>query len=350
MKGKRFFSALLCAMMVMSLLPTPSLAAGEVAEIVGGDQYTSVQAAIDAAADGATVRLLDNVDISSESDTLTIPDINLTIDLNGKTITGSGPVAIQHNGTSETTLYIIDSSVSGDGTISNTSSHTISSSGNVTLSGGTVISSGAQAIFAARTATVSGGTVRHTTGSNSAIYADRVLVSGGTVEGKYVTIICPNITISGGTVLCTDAGVAMMSTNVTVSGGTVQTSSDLPSINSVNVTVSGGTVRNTGTGAGIDAANVVVSGGSINNISSTTLINAATPADEVKLYTLTLPGVSTKTAVTGITFTPALGYAYGLTDVTTDAFGKLYVWLPDAQKEASVSVTANGKTYMGTVS
>ena len=347
MNGKRFFSALLCAMMVMTLLPTPSLAAGEVAEIVGGAQYATVKAAIDAAADGATVRLLDNVDISSESDTLTIRDINLTIDLNGKCITSFGPLAIRHNGTAENTLYIKDSSASGDGTISNSLSSTIISTGNITISGGTMISSGAQTISATYTATVSGGTVRHTTGANSAIYADRVLVSGGTVEGRDVTIICQDITISGGMVLSTYTGI--MSPNVTLSGGMVQTSSVYPSISSVNVTVSGGTVRNTGTGDGLYAVNVVVSGGSINNISSTTLINAATPADEVKLCTLTLPGVSTKTAVTGITFTPALGYTYGLKDVMTDDTGKLYVWLPDTQSGASVSVTTEEKTYTGTI-
>lgn len=133
---------------------------GEVAEIMGDAQYATVQAAIDAAADGATVRLLDNVNISLESDTLTIRDINLIIDLNGKSIASSGPTAIQHNATPETTLYMKDSSASGGGMISNSGASPICSTGNVTVSGGKVENSGNGNAIKAFDVIVSGGTVK----------------------------------------------------------------------------------------------------------------------------------------------------------------------------------------------
>lgn len=426
----------------MTLLPTPALAVSAVAEIVGGAQYATVQEAINAAADGATVRLLDNVTLQPAAGppyTLTIIAKNLTIDLNGKTIEGKGPDAINFLATKDYDLTITDSSALGGGMIRSEYSYPIFSTGNVTILGGTVQCSAAPVIYTASTCTVtvSSGTVLHTGGA-STIISDNVNVKGGevlnagggfaisagsnvevsggtvqnngdapviggttvkvtggtvlgngnapvinattvevnvgtvenigsgstinaasavTVEGGSVksanspAIASINVTVRGGTVLSSGTIPAISCTDVTVEGGKVVSGGAAPTISTTNnATVSGGTVLNTGTGYAIGSNNVTISGGSINSMSLTTPKNAATPADDVKLYTLTLAGISKETAVSSITLTPALGYAYGLTGVLTDASGNLYVWLPDAQKEASVSVTANGTTYAGTIS
>lgn len=67
MKAK-FLSVLLALTMVLSLLPTAVLAAdGEDVAKVGGKTYQPLQGAIDAAEDGATVKLLSDIDLGCEA-------------------------------------------------------------------------------------------------------------------------------------------------------------------------------------------------------------------------------------------------------------------------------------------
>ena len=83
----KLLSILLCLAMALSLLPTAALAdEGNVAE-VNSTGYSTLADAINAAGTGATVKLL--ADINTPETTYKITK-SLTIDLNGKTVTGSG--------------------------------------------------------------------------------------------------------------------------------------------------------------------------------------------------------------------------------------------------------------------
>ena len=84
---RKLLSILLTLCLAFSLLPTAALAdEGKVAK-VGDTEYMTLQAAIDAASSGATVKLL--ADINTPTTSYVISK-SLTIDLNGKTITADG--------------------------------------------------------------------------------------------------------------------------------------------------------------------------------------------------------------------------------------------------------------------
>ena len=89
---RKLLSVLLTFCLAFSLLPTAALADSEgtqtndVAQI-GSTKYASLTEAIEAAEGGATITLLADV---NTSDTSYYIDKRLTIDLNGKTVTGSG--------------------------------------------------------------------------------------------------------------------------------------------------------------------------------------------------------------------------------------------------------------------
>ena len=88
---RKLLSVLLMLCLAFSLLPTAALAdegeaSGNVAQI-GNTKYETLAAAFDAAEDGNTVTLLADI---NTPDTSYYIDKSLTIDLNGKTVTGSG--------------------------------------------------------------------------------------------------------------------------------------------------------------------------------------------------------------------------------------------------------------------
>lgn len=87
----RLWSLLLTVAMLLTLLPATALAGeGDVAQIVGQEGgYKTLQEAINAATSGQTVELLQNVTVA---ETIEI-DEDLTIDLNGCTITGQNEEA-----------------------------------------------------------------------------------------------------------------------------------------------------------------------------------------------------------------------------------------------------------------
>ncbi len=64
--------------------------AAKVAEIVGGEQFETLAGAIAAAADGATVKLLDNITLDARVEPNVGANTSLTIDLGGYTITREG--------------------------------------------------------------------------------------------------------------------------------------------------------------------------------------------------------------------------------------------------------------------
>ena len=89
---RKLLSVLLTLCLAFSLLPTAALAEGEGAQTndvaqIGSTKYASLADAIAAAEDGNTVTLLADVNTPETSYTISK---SLTIDLNGKTVTGSG--------------------------------------------------------------------------------------------------------------------------------------------------------------------------------------------------------------------------------------------------------------------
>jgi len=146
--------------------------------------------------------------------------------------------------------------------------------------------------------------------------------------------------------------------SMTIIGGSVITEGDVAGIGggsdgaaAFNVAITGGNVSGTiGGGSACAPIDITVSGGSVNAVrTGETPTNGSGTA--VQLYTLTIKNENDNpladTAVTALTATPVLGYTYGMTDVKTDANGKLYVYLPAGK--TAVSVTAGGVNYSGSV-
>jgi len=102
--GKKLFILLLSMLMVIGLSTMTALAAGT--EVNDFSELTT------AIADGAEIKLMANINATSA---ITIPmDATVTLDLNGKTLSGSlGAHMIVNNGT----LIIKDTSLAGDGAI-----------------------------------------------------------------------------------------------------------------------------------------------------------------------------------------------------------------------------------------
>jgi hypothetical protein len=127
-----------------------------------------------------------------------------------------------------------------------------------------------------------------------------------------------NITINGGTILAVGGrgyhSAAGIGGGEAGAGGTVE--------------INGGTITTTGIGGGGYSAvsgTCTIKGGSINASSiQATPTNGSAP---VYLTTITLQGVSSKTAITSMDVIPE--YVYGLKDVFTDNTGKIYFYLPE---------------------
>ena len=84
---RKLLSVLLTFCLAFSLLPTAALAEGEEVAQIGETKYATLADAIAAASSGATVTLLADI---NTPDTSYYIDKRLTIDLKGKTVTGSG--------------------------------------------------------------------------------------------------------------------------------------------------------------------------------------------------------------------------------------------------------------------
>lgn len=106
--SKRWLALLTAALLVFALLPGAALAEGEVAQ-VGNNQYTSVQAAINAVKSGSVSG--DIVLIADVTESVKFEAGIYTLDLNNKTLTG---------GTAADAIYVANSAtltVKGSGTV-----------------------------------------------------------------------------------------------------------------------------------------------------------------------------------------------------------------------------------------
>ncbi len=265
----------------------PGAVGTDVAQI-GSTGYPTLQAAVDAVADGETILLLGNISLTEP---VTIPSAkasSFTLDLNGKTISGIASVqtTIQHEGGG--TLTIQDGGSGGK--IANTSIHGAASTikilnnGSVTLLSGTIETSmGAIANQGSGDVTVSGGTVKsngpglviNSTGSGN------VMISGGTMESANSagTAIARGYGSSGKIILSGTAAITAAYRCIFLNGNT---SSD-PVLE-----ITGGTLMHTGTtGYVIDVLlsnTILVQGGTLQSTNKSVIGNTSgAPSVTVKI-------------------------------------------------------------------
>ena len=288
----------------------------------------TLQAAIDAATSGDTLKITADIDLGSTG--VNIVGKGITIDLNGQMITYSGSthaIFVGYNGL----LTVKDTAT--DGKIQSTAeairNHYASSQTNI-LGGKIESTSSSGTIYNEGTVNVSGGTVE-ITGSGNAIQSGAsgtVNISGGTVQKASAGDVIyfdgdGTITVSGGTVksTSTSTGNAIYNNSngtITVSGGTVESTSTGNAIyNNSNgtITVSDGMVKSTGTRSPIynkGAGAVNVSGGTVQSADADAISNQSTGTVSVSGGTISASGssqyaISSSSAGTvSITGTPTL--------------------------------------------
>lgn len=132
-RHKKWLVCLLSVMIVLAMMPATAFAQTNVCQIVGGESYPTMEAALENTVAGDTVQLAD--DFAFTQDVTVAKDI--TLDLNGKTLT-TGSFSIKLNGGD---LTIKDSSDGGNGKITGTDyivDTTSDGSDKVTLESGTL--------------------------------------------------------------------------------------------------------------------------------------------------------------------------------------------------------------------
>ncbi|MBR2279359.1 MAG: hypothetical protein IJ903_00310 [Ruminococcus sp.] len=236
---KKITSIVLAVLMVVSMMSVMAIsasAAGEVAEIVTvgeggtgavGDQFTSVNDAVNAAGEGGEVKLIADIYSTGNEGYVGIDGTyTTTLDLNGHNITA--------NGTSGITLY---SKYPGGKTF------TIKGSGTVTCTpkyaGDACISDSS-----GRKVVIKGGTYTNTVEGKNALYVSSDqgwTIEKGTFNGNIKVI--SDLTVKGGTINgninATGPSWTVDPASVTITGGTVN--GELVSENGSTFEVKGGT-------------------------------------------------------------------------------------------------------------
>lgn len=250
---------------------------------VGTTKYKSLQAAIDAAAQNATVTLL-----ADTRENVTIETYGLTLDLSGHTLNG-GTVAGKPALTVKNRVTVKDSSAAQTGTIMR--EDTAENSG---VSSHYVIDiQGANAFLK-----FEGGTVKNNSGNKKGNGASLVRVGDDSVKAW------PQLTITGGTftqdnfiVIKVDRGTFYLT------GGTLNSQNDYAVENWKSATIKGGTVN----GA---VAAWTYSGG--NNSTLTISDNGIVNGDVTSVNYDSADGKVAKVSITGGTVNGTLGtYTYG---------------------------------------
>ena len=260
----------------------PSETTTYVAE-VKGVKYETLQAAIDAAAQNATVTML-----ADTRENVTISTNYLTLDLNGHTLSG-GTVAGKPALTVTSRVTVKDSSPAQTGTIMR--EDTAENSG---VSSHYVIDiQGANAFLK-----FEGGTVKNNSGNKKGNGASLVRVGDDSVAGG-----SPTLTITGGTftqdnfiVIKVDRGTFYLT------GGTLNSQNDYAVENWKSATIKGGTVNGAvaaWTYSGGNNSTLTISGGTVNG-------------DVLSVNYGSAEGKVAKVSITGGTVNGALGtYTYG---------------------------------------
>ena len=271
----------------------PSSETTSVAE-VGSTKYATLQAAIDAATENATVILL-----ADTRGNVTISTSYLTLDLNGHTLNG-GQVKAKPALTVTARVTVKDSSAAQTGTIMR--EDTAANSG---VSSHYVID-----VQGAGWLTFESGNVKNNSGTDSGKGASLVRVGDDSIA-EY-----PGLTIAGGTftqdnfiVIKVDRGTFYLT------GGTLNSKNDYAVENWSTATIKGGTVNGT-------VAAWTYSGGQNSNLSISD--NGIVNGDVASVSYDKAEGKLAKVSITGGIVTGTLGtYTYdsnsGKSDATTDA-------------------------------
>ena len=214
---------------------------------IGDKNYASVQDAIDAANEGDTVKLLAN----AAEDVTVAEGKNLTLDLNGFTLTNVNGHTITNNGT----LTITDSSEAKTGTVDNVThaKGALVNAGTATLEGGTFersneagtlspYANGGNSWYTVQnkgTMTIKDGTTVKNNGgfSSNLCNADdtnaKLVINGGTFAGGINAVKNGSNTkleITGGTFSNKSQYVVMNWSDATISGGTFTAEGTAPSV------------------------------------------------------------------------------------------------------------------------
>ncbi len=291
--SKKIISIFLTLCLLLSLLTVTAFAATTQAS-----NETGLTTAVANAAAGDTIQLMGSITLTAK---VTISK-NLTLDLNGYTITGAATdYAFE---VSSGTLNITDTSA-GTGTIRSSSSTYAPSTiylsgGNLNISGGTVENtSKGQAIYneGGGTVSISGGTVQNT-GSSYSPYSlpliencstGNITITGGTVQSGLVCAIYNHstgkITISGASTLVnSQASYGGGRATIRLLGGTTS---------DTVLDIQGGTVSNTETSSSAGFAvdnhfngNISISGGTVQSTSLCSILNSG-------IGKITISGTST---------------------------------------------------------
>lgn len=230
----------------------------------------ALNAAIQAAAaygSDATVKVSGDIDLEKSS--ISIESGNVTIDLNGHTVTG--------NISTSATSFAITDTADNQGRVNG--SVTVYS-GEVTISGGTISSTADTTLDIKKGAVVHmlGGTVENT-GSKTAIQTEGTLSVSNSSEvksnGNAIIETGGTTFINGGTITATGSSAAIEvddNATITISGGTVTGATGNATIDveeKATANITGGTVKNTNSnGSAIDTSGEL-------NISSNATIESA---------------------------------------------------------------------------
>ncbi|MBQ3557126.1 MAG: hypothetical protein IJA11_04960, partial [Oscillospiraceae bacterium] len=250
---------------------------------VNGVKYTDLQAAIDAAGEGDTVTLLADVALS---DTVKIlADKTVTLDLNGKTIDGTGNVRIALMSYGDLTLK--DSSAEQTGVIKagiGTAGNAVNiCAGSFTMESGSIYSLNNAILIDEEDAVVNikGGKITAEPGTNnSAVFyvsstsATKITITGGEMVGYNGILLWNNTEVemtSGSIEGQGTEGVGIQgngsrdNTAIAISGGSV-TGGEVGIYHPQGgtLTISDDAVISGGTGIVVKGGNVTISGGTIN--------------------------------------------------------------------------------------
>lgn len=283
--GRRFFAALMAAIMAFALLPTAAFAAGTTHEV---SDESALRDAIQAADNGDTIKFTASFEIGSvtaQYNGVAIGNQQLTFDLNGQTVTGItnaaegvGTVFRIYGDSSSTpaSLTVIDSSSGGCITTGLAQVFHVQSNGSLIIEDGTFSN----------------------TALGTGVYNDggTVRVSGGSVSGNIaIENVGGTLTVNGGTISGGSSAIINSGT-LTVWSGTVSGSIGITNEGVGTVDVIGGSVNgtngpaihNTGTGkltvgsAGSDAPNPTIArtGSSTENPGTIHLAQVPTDGDK----------------------------------------------------------------------
>ncbi|MGE4485168.1 MAG: beta strand repeat-containing protein, partial [Oscillospiraceae bacterium] len=340
MKKNRLFSLLLCAALVLSMLPIPAAAA----TISVADETELLAALTNGSADDIT--LTADISISttvslSYSETINFDSHTLTMDgridvgsgktltltgpgtFDGTTITGYGAVratggtvnvngglAMTFTGTSCIQMSSGEVNVT-NGTLSGATYGVSSSGGAITVSGGSVSGTTYGIATSGGTTSISGGTVE---GGSSAVYTygGTVGISSGTLNGTTADVY-----MTDGIVNVTGATLGDSTYGITMSGGTANVTSGTVSGTTYGINATGGLVNVSGTGSvSGDNTGIYANGGDVNvsggSVSGPVGIDVSSVTSDIDVYGGTVTGTGTY----GITTSSGTVDVYGTGSVS----------------------------------